>query len=103
MTHLVLSLLAACLLASRTQKAGVCNRQNDFWCPSHAPCCSNWGYCGATANYCAYDNCIAGPCWSQGRTEDKRNGSRQDRSDRRDDDDRGDDGRERVYEGRRFR
>lgn len=33
-------------------------------CPSHLPCCSKWGFCGATAPYCDVEKygCLYG-CW----------------------------------------
>lgn len=31
-------------------------------CPADM-CCSQWGYCGTTADYCG-DGCQSGPCWA---------------------------------------
>lgn len=31
-----------------------------YTCPLIAPCCSNHGYCGSTADYCGPGNCVAG-------------------------------------------
>eukprot|EP00951_Prasinocladus_malaysianus_P007564 scaffold54379_cov21-Prasinocladus_malaysianus.AAC.1 len=30
-------------------------------CPDHAPCCSQWGYCGSGDDFCG-GGCQAGPC-----------------------------------------
>jgi len=30
-------------------------------CPASAPCCSKWGHCGSTAEYCGA-GCQSGPC-----------------------------------------
>ncbi|KAG0582030.1 hypothetical protein M758_3G027300 [Ceratodon purpureus] len=32
-------------------------------CPDNANCCSQWGYCGSTSDYCGV-GCINGPCYS---------------------------------------
>jgi hypothetical protein len=35
--------------------------QSCHHCPSSAPCCSRWGFCGSTIEYCG-DGCRSGPC-----------------------------------------
>ena len=30
-----------------------CGPANGYTCPNYAPCCSQWGWCGSTAAYCA--------------------------------------------------
>jgi chitinase len=30
-------------------------------CPTSAPCCSRWGFCGSTTEYCGF-GCQSGPC-----------------------------------------
>lgn len=41
---------------------GKCKAASD--CPSRAPCCSRYGYCGNGEDYCAPAMCRAG-CWSK--------------------------------------
>lgn len=41
---------------------GRCTKANGYACDQAGPCCSKWGYCGATAAHCAPSNCIAN-CW----------------------------------------
>lgn len=40
---------------------GSCGAPN-YSCPQHSPCCSKFGYCGATEWHCAPKNCLAN-CW----------------------------------------
>lgn len=40
---------------------GGCGPYNE--CPNNL-CCSQWGYCGTSAEYCG-ECCQNGPCWSQ--------------------------------------
>lgn len=74
---LILVLLASLVSCSRRTKrsdnryekptdAGSCSAP-DFSCPSWAPCCSKHGYCGSTADYCAYENCLGPNCWGKER------------------------------------
>ncbi|CAN6249199.1 unnamed protein product [Urochloa humidicola] len=54
----VVALGIALLLAAGPAVAQNCGCQANF-------CCSKFGYCGTTADYCG-DGCQAGPCWGGG-------------------------------------
>lgn len=35
-----------------------CGSHNNYFCPTNAPCCSKYGYCG-TIDHCKPENCVA--------------------------------------------
>ena len=53
----VLALLLSAAGPAGAQQVGACP------CPPDE-CCSQWGFCGTTEDYCG-QGCTAGPCWPQ--------------------------------------
>ena len=53
---LPLGVLATPLLTSLTPRVvspdNSCGATSSYTCPSSAPCCSQYGYCGSTENFC---------------------------------------------------
>jgi chitinase len=45
------------------------NIQSCTNCPISAPCCSRWGFCGSTVEYCG-DGCQSGACIDNNSTND---------------------------------
>lgn len=66
MSLLLVALLAVLIQASAAStrallQDGSCSSSKP--CPDKANCCSKYGYCGSTSDYCG-DGCINGPCYS---------------------------------------
>lgn len=64
-TNLVLGLsicYSAKLSTTLYEPDGRCNKANGYACDQAFPCCSKWGFCGATSEHCAPSKCLAN-CW----------------------------------------
>lgn len=66
--NLFLTLVAASLVVAHPQRQhakravspdGTCGPANGYTCPSSLPCCSQWGWCGTSVDYCGA-GCQAG-------------------------------------------
>jgi len=64
MRSLVLFCLLGCTLVALAQNCG---------CASDEPCCSQWGYCGTTAEYCDKAQGCQQGCWGSGSSSGNNN------------------------------
>jgi chitinase len=71
----VLFLIAVTVIGNSKQFHVLQKRDNCASCTASAPCCSQYGFCGSTADYCGV-GCQSGPCTgSSSEDDDNDNGT----------------------------